>query len=441
MLVCAAVCPESNIPATGAGATNAGRVFLYFTPLTLLVFFVMPNGYLLDIATSFMLKNQLHATPQQIADFRLLTAIPVYLSFAFGLARDLWNPFGLRDRGLMMIFGTTTAALFVWMAQAPLSYESLLIGMFLVMFAFAFVAAAARGLLALVSQEQLMLGRLSALWNAISSTPYAAGAFASSYLAGRLTPEQLFLFIAALAGAISLFGLWKPAAVFNRAYDNQIARGSTFTGDVRRLVRHKAVYPAVLLVCLSQFSPGTNTPLQFYLTNELQLPDSVYGNVLGIMAAGYVPACLLYGFLCRRMSLHTLLWIATLAYIPEAIPLLFIHSGTTALLMSLPMSLINAFTFAAYWDLALRSCPPGLQGTLMMLVAGGYELAYRGGDIIGARIYASVTSHGFLYCVALATLTSAVMLPVLRMIPPELVATRDGEAGGGAAPQLSGTSG
>ena len=32
--------------------SRAGAVFLYFTPLTLLVFLVLPNGFLLDIATS-----------------------------------------------------------------------------------------------------------------------------------------------------------------------------------------------------------------------------------------------------------------------------------------------------------------------------------------------------------------------------------------------------
>ena len=121
------------------------------------------------------------------------------------------------------------------------------------------------------------------------------------------------------------------------------------------------------------------------------------------------------------------LWIATFAYTVEAIPLLFIHSGSTALLMSLPMALINGFAFTAYWDLALRSCPPGLQGSLMMLVAGAYELSYRLGDIVGSRIYGSATGHGFLACVILATATSLVMLPVLRMIPRRLVATRDGE--------------
>ena len=63
----------------------------------------------------------------------------------------------------------------------------------------------------------------------------------------------------------------------------------------------------------------------------------------------------------------------------------------------------------------------------MMLVAGMYELAYRGGDFVGTRIYASSAAHGFAYCVLAATATSALMLVVLLLIPRELVATADGE--------------
>jgi predicted MFS family arabinose efflux permease len=420
----------------GSVRPKTGRIFLYFTPLTLLVFLVLPNGYLLDIATSFMLKNRLHASAEQVANFRLLTAIPVYLSFAFGLARDLWNPFGMHDRGLLLIFGLATAVLFLWMMGAPLTYGGLLTGMLLVMFAFSFVAAAARGLLALVSQEQQMSGRLSALWNAVSSAPYAVGAFASGYLAEMLSPEQMFLLVAVLCCAIALLGLWKPRAVFTHAYDQPVAKGTTIAGDIRRLVRHRACYPAVLLVCLCQFSPGTNTPLQFYLTDELHLQDSVYANFQGILITCYIPACMLYGYLCKRLKLGTLLWLATWAYLPAAIPLLLIHSSATALWMAVPMGLLNGFIFAAYWDLALRSCPPGLQGSLMMLVAGGYELAYRAGDLVGARIYGSAATHGFLYCVVLATVTSALMLPVLRLIPRALIATADGERNAAVAAEV-----
>jgi predicted MFS family arabinose efflux permease len=415
----------ASVPPTAPA--RAGPVLLYFTPLTLLVFLVIPNGMLLDVATSFMLKNQLQATADQVANFRLVTAVPVYLSFCFGLARDLWNPLGLRDRGFMMIFGMTTAVLFVWLARAPLSYPGLRVGMLLVMFSFAFVAAAARGLMTLVSQEQLMSGRLSSLWNSVSAAPYAVGAFASGYLAERLLPERTFLLVAVMSAAIALFGLWKPRAVFSHAYDQPLARGAGLLGDLRRLVRHRAAYPAVLLVCLCQFSPGFNTPLQYYLTNDLHLPDSVYAYAQGLMLAAYIPAALVYGYLCKRLALRALLWIATLLWLPAAIPLLFIHSTATALWLSFLVGLASGFAFTTFWDLAMRSSPPGLQGTLMMMVAGMYELAYRGGDWVGAGIYASSAAHGFLYCVVAGTLTSLLMVPLLLLIPRHLIATADGE--------------
>jgi hypothetical protein len=82
---------------------------------------------------------------------------------------------------------------------------------------------------------------------------------------------------------------------------------------------------------------------------------------------------------------------------------------------------------AAYIDLAIRSCPAGLQGTLMMLVDGGYILAFRGGDWLGTKIYLASPTRGFLYCVAATTFVYALILPLLLIVPKMLVATRDGE--------------
>jgi len=271
-----------------------------------------------------------------------------------------------------------------------------------------------------------MSGRLSALWNAVSSAPYVFGAFAAGYLSG-LTPAHTFMLVALLSAAIALFGLWKPRAVFGHAYDLPSAQGAGLFGDLKRLVKHRAAYPAVLLVCLSQFEPGLNTPLQFYLANDLHAPDWVYGDFQGILLAGYIPAAAVYGRLCTRIPLRTLLWWAALLWLPAAIPLLFIHSSASALWFAVPIGLTNGFAFTAFWDLSMRSCPPGLQGALMMLVAGMYELAYRGGDFVGTKLYASSAAHGFAYCVVAGTATSALMLLVLRLIPRELVATPDGQ--------------
>ena len=84
---------------------------------------------------------------------------------------------------------------------------------------------------------------------------------------------------------------------------------------------------------------------------------------------------------------------------------------------------------AAYYDLAMRSCPPGLQGTLMLMVDGVYYLCQRGGDLLGSKIFDSAPNPktGFLYCVISITAVYALILPALKLAPSYLTATADGE--------------
>ena len=418
------------MPAAAAdrdASAHTRQVFIYFGPLTLLIYLALPQGLLLDFATSYMLKDQLHATATQLSAFRLLTAIPVYLAFVFGLARDLWNPLGLRDRGFFLIFAPLTALVFLWMSLSELTYAGLFTGMLLVMISFRFVAAAYGGLIALVGQEKLVSGRLSVLWSAVSYSLYAAGSFASGYVAAHWSPREVFLLMAVLVGLIACQGLWKPRAVFNDTYDQPLARGSNFVGDLKRLVRHRAVYPAVLLNFLWYFSPGSSTPMLYYLTNQLHGSNATFSWYYGTLVISFIPTMLLYGFLCKRVALNKLLWWGTILAVPQFVPLAFIHSADLALALAVPMGLMGGLATAAYIDLAMRSCPPGLQGTLMALVDAGIILSYRGGDVLGSWIYGSSPAHGFQYCVIAITTVYALMLPTLLLIPKELTATADGE--------------
>jgi len=63
----------------------------------------------------------------------------------------------------------------------------------------------------------------------------------------------------------------------------------------------------------------------------------------------------------------------------------------------------------------------------MMLVAGATVLLTNAGNLVGARIYSSSAAHGFLYCVIAATVTTALILPAILLVPTELIATADGE--------------
>nr|WP_315596024.1 MFS transporter [uncultured Cupriavidus sp.] len=414
--------------ASRQGMEGRDRTLLYFGWLTLFVYLATPAGALVDIQTSYILKNELHATATQTSAFRLVTGIPVYIAFVFGLARDQWSPFGLRDRGYFLIFAPVTALACVWMAHAGFTYMGLLAGTLTAMLAFRFVAAAYQGLIALVGQEKLMSGRLSALWNVIGAVPVVGGAFASGYISDHLTAKEAFYLVAVFNLLIVVLTLWKPPSVFGQIYEGTQARATDFVGNIKRLVRHKAVYPAVLICLLWNFAPGSATPLQFYLSNELHASDSVYSYYNGIFAAAFVPTFLLYGFLCKRVALSKLLWWGTIIAVPQMIPLAFIHSADLALVLAAPIGLMGGIATAAYLDLAMRSCPPGLQGTLMMLVDGVLALSGRAGDLLGAWIYNSAPSHGFTYCVVATTAVYALILAVIPLAPKALIATRDGES-------------
>jgi Major Facilitator Superfamily len=406
--------------------SDARQIFLYFGPLTLMVYLFAPES-LLDIPTAYMLKDHLAATAPQVAMFRLLTGLPLYLGFIFGLARDLWNPLGWRDRGHFMIFAPVTAAVFVWMALSRLSYPGLLVGMILATLTFRFILAAYQGLLALIGQETLMSGRLSALWSVFSYIPLVTAMLASGPISEYLGPRQTFSLAAALTLSIGVFGLWNPRAVFSLAYENVQAKGAGLIGDVRRLLRHRAIYPAILINFLWYFMPGANTPVQFYLTNHLHTSDAIYSYHYGIYLASNIPAYLLYGWLCTRVPLRKLICWGTIVGIPSMIPLAFVDSTYSALILAVPMGLMSGLGTAAYYDLTMRSCPPGLQGTLMMLVTAVWMFSLRGGDVLGSKIYASSPTHGIIYCVIAMTAVYVLILPLIWTIPKEIIATADGE--------------
>jgi len=401
-------------------------VFLYFGLLTFFVYLASPHAYLLDVATAYMLKNQLHASASQISQFRVLTAAPMYVSFLFGLSRDLWNPLGRRDRGFLLVFGPAAIAVFVGLAVLKLSYTSLFVGMILAMVAFRFIGAAYQGLMALTAQEQLMSGRLSALWQFLSMVAAFIGGVAGGWVVGHLTTAGVFLLLAAITGLIVLLGLWKPRGVFEGAYDRPQARGLDLFGDLKRLARHRAVIPPVLIILLFQFSPGVNTPMQFYLSNTLHASDAVYGEFNGLISASFIPAFVIYGFLCRKLSLRTLLWVGSIVTVPQMVPLAFVHTGNQALMLAVPMGLMGGIAICAFADLTMRSCPDGLQGSLMMLVEGAGLLSLRASDALGSAVYDADPHNGFLYCVIATTLVYALILPTLLLIPRGVIAWREG---------------
>ncbi|MCI4679863.1 hypothetical protein K9U39_03595 [Rhodoblastus acidophilus] len=408
-------------------------IFLYLGALITLLAFGDPNGGLMDVSISFLLKNKLHLSPEELARFRLLAAIPLYFSGLFGFFRDTLNPFGMKDRGFLTLFGAIGGALYLAFAFAPVSVAYLLIALLPLTCAALMLSSAQNGLASALGQQHAMSGRISAMWNIFASFPGVAAFLAGGWISDRLegmndATRPLFLGGAAILFCVSLFGFLRPKAVFDNLADERVEK-TPLLDDVKRLLRCRAIYPALAIWLFWNFAPGSQTPLQYYLQNTLHAPDSVWGEWNAIFAASFTPPFLAYVFLCRRFALKLLLVWGTLAAVPQFTPLLFVHDAQGALYAAAPMGVMGGVATAAYMDLLIRSCPPGLQGTVLMLSGGLYYIVSRFGDVLGTRLYQEF--GGFGVCVAAITLVYAAILPLIALVPKDLIAYADGETPAG----------
>jgi Major Facilitator Superfamily len=411
-------------------STSARRsIFLYLGILIVLLAFGSPAGGLIDIPISFLLKNKLQLKAHEVANFRLISAAPLYLSFVFGFIRDIWNPLGMKDRGFMLLFGGISTFLYLCFAFTPTTYLTLLAAVVVLTTSFLFVSSAQNGLTSTIGQQHAMTGQISAVWNVFLAIPAVAALLLGGTLSGMLeesNPDRavriLFLVAAAVMMTVTAYALWKPKSVFDHVRV-EAGTGGGPIDDVKRLVRHWPIYPALLIWLLWNFAPGSATPLQYHLQNNLHATDAQWGQWNAIFAASFIPTFILYGFLCRRLPLKTLLWWGTVIAVPQMVPLLLIHSVTGALIAAAPIGLMGGLATGAYLDLIMRSCPRGLQGTMLMLTGSLYFIVARFGDVLGTGLY----DHygGFTVCVIAITTVYALILPTLLMVPSDLTATAD----------------
>ena len=417
---------------TDLSASERHVIFLYLGTLIILLAFGSPSGGLIDIPISFFLKNRLHLTAHEVANFRLVAAIPLYLAFAFGFVRDIWNPLRMRDRGFMLLFGGITALLYVFFAFTPMTYATLLAAGVLLTASFLFVASAQNGLTSVIGQQHAMTGQVSAVWNVFLAIPTVVALLIGGKLSGLLEekdPDEalriLFLVWAAIMTAIALYALWKPAEVFANIRVESGA-GRHPIADLKRLLRHWPIYPAMLIWLLWNFAPGSTTPLQYHLQNTLHATDAQWGEWNAIFAASFIPTYIAYALLCRRLPLRRLLLWGTVLAVPQMVPLLFIDTMTQALVAAVPIGLMGGLATGAYLDLIIRSCPRGLQGTTLMMSWSLYFVVSRFGDVLGTHLYDRY--GGFTVCVIAITIVYALIFPSLLLVPKRLISTADGQA-------------
>jgi Na+/melibiose symporter-like transporter len=234
----------------------------------------------------------------------------------------------------------------------------------------------------------------------------------------------LFLCAAGLMLAIAVMGLLGPKWVFEEA--RREGAQIHILADLKRIIRHWPIYPAMLIQLLWQFSPATGTVLQYHIVDHLHATDSQWGLWEGVFFGSFIPMYVAYGFLSRRFALRPLLWIGFTLAVFQMCPLLLVDDAGGAIVAAAMMGILGGLAQAALVDLVIRSAPLGSQGTVMMLFYASYYFSGRFGDLLGTWIY---DKHGgFIPVVIVTVIVYVLILPVILLVPRRLTTTKDGEA-------------
>jgi len=421
------------LPADTTPLSDARRLqaFAFGGLLLVLMNFSSPAGGMIDIPVTFFLKNRMHLQSNELAVFKLWIGLPLIVGFVFGFIRDRWSPFGGGDRAHLMVFGAATAAIYGGMALANPTYAVFLGGLFVATMAFRMVSSAAYGITNTLAQKHAVSGQMSGVISMGSALPdlisFIGGGMLSQTLEGQgaaAAARILFVCAAGLMLAIALLGVIGPKWIFDEGRDAQPPAHPW--QDLKRIVRHWPIYPAMLIQLLWQFAPATGTVLQYHIVDHLHATDAQYGAWQGIFFGSFLPIYAVYGWISQRVALRPLLWVGFGVAVFQMTPLLLVRGPVGALIAAAPMGVLGSLAQAALVDLVIRSAPSGCQGMMMMLFYSFYYFSVRAGDLLGTWIY---DKHGgFIPTVVVTIVVYVLILPVILIVPTRLTATKDGEA-------------
>jgi MFS family permease len=397
-------------------------VLLYFAILNIAVGLGSPLG-IASIPISYFLKDNLHLSPVRMAIFLAIVSIPVCFGFVFGFIRDRWRTARWGDRHYLLVCAVGAAATYLWIATSTIDYMKLLSLVFIVIVLYVMIFAAAQALMTGVAQSHGMTGRLSVVFGFGFFTPAVLSALAGGWLVAHASVRGTFLIAGGVTLVIALQAFWRLEAASE--FESKLRTDEKGFAALKRLFRHRPLWPAAIIYFLWNFSPGWGTPMFYHLTEHVRISSELFGTFTALQSLFFLPTTLLYGYLCLRAPLSRLLWWGTIVAILQG-PIMFLAQGpTSTIVVAVLYGLFGGFATAAYIDLVMRSCPKGLEGTAMMVSqTSAFSLAGNSGNLLGSWIY---SQGGFASAVIITTLATALIMPVLRWIPARLIATRDGE--------------
>jgi predicted MFS family arabinose efflux permease len=364
-----------------------------------------------------LLKADLHVSREAMASFFAVSTMAWYFKPLAGILSDSVPLFGTRRRHYLLLSAVAAGAFWLMAGVVPRTYAAIL-GAVIAMNAMLVMGSTVTGgVMVEAGQRYGASGRLSSARYFVMNGCVLIGGPLGGFLAARSFG------LTAVAGAmISLsvvpFAWWLLPEP--RVAEKSWEAWTQAKAELRTLMRSRALWSAAGLMFLVYIMPGFSTPLYYFQTDTLKLSQEFIGTLILLAGAFGLLGAVIYGFLCRRMTLRWMLIVsiglgalATLGY-------LFYHSGTAAAIIESENGLLGTLAPLALMDLAVRATPRGSESLGFSLMMSVTNIGMALSDITGSWI---IDHHyaTFFNLVWLNAGTTALVLVVIPFLPSALI--------------------
>jgi hypothetical protein len=139
---------------------------------------------------------------------------------------------------------------------------------------------------------------------------------------------------------------------------------------------------------LANFNPFTNTVLQVHMTRGLGFSEQFYGQTVALTAVASIVASIAYGLYCRRVPMVALVHASIVLGVLSTLGYLGLADRRSAVLVTWATGVTYMTANLIQLDLAARTCPPAVAGTVFALLMALENLSASISTWFGGWLYA-----------------------------------------------------
>jgi folate/biopterin transporter len=389
------------------------------------------------LAISFFLKDDLGLSPAEVSVLTGFAVLPWVIKPLFGFFSDSFPIFGYRRRPYLILSGLLGTA--AWLALATFVDSAWTATIAILMTSLSIAISDV-----IVDSQVVERAREESLANAgslqsLSWGATALGGLITAYFSGSLLelfpPKTIF-------GITSIFPLIFSGAAWliaetpipKKERDRSQALANV-KGQIKQLwqaITQKRILFPTLFIFLWQSTPGSDSAIFFFMTNELGFEPEFLGRVRLVSSFASLAGVWVFQRFLKTVPFRQVLGWSTVvsAVLGMSLLLLVTHANRAlgiddhwfSLGDNLILGIVGEVALMPILVLAARLCPPGIEATLFALIMSVFNLAgflsYELGGLLTSLLGITEDNFDRLWLLVLLTnLSTLLPLPLINLLP------------------------